>query len=362
MKIICKAQDLYSALNCCMLSHKPSKMPILQNALINSQDNSFITITGTNLEIAIKTRIAAKIQSDGNILLPLKPALRYLKREKENVILESSKESILLYTPNPQPDSELEISILGQSSADFPAIPQIESVYEYFAPDSLKHMLNIAKDFTSPDESRPVLTSILFESKQGQLSLIAADGFRMCIVKTETKLPDGEFCLPASTVSYVTRFLAGSIKLQYDKNHIVFNDSTHTLTSQLTQGTFPRYQQLIPTALPLMTAKCSGVLMQHRCEQSAAKIMRIYKNDTGLKLKMSSSTDYATDISDTYQATLQAEITGEGKVACDRSYMQRLSRWFAEINMEITTPSSPIKITNEDGSLIVVIMPFFVQW
>ncbi len=62
------------------------------------------------------------------------------------------------------------------------------------------------------------------------------------------------------------------------------------------------------------------------------------------------------------EAFIPATIKGEEKIAFSRNYMLEAAKMFSEITLEVTTPSSPIKIYGDLDGVTLVVMPMFVQW
>lgn len=371
MKVVCKAEDLRKALNCCRLGRTPP-LPVLRNVMIKAEERT-LTIAGTNLEMWSETRIPADIKEEGVILLPLALVLRFLSGEKENVILEKEKtgkqKHCTIKTPENGHWAQLVIPDIGLLVEDFPARPSAPEA-DCNMPDDFKHLLGVTREFAAHEESRPILTGVLFESKgeDGGFELAAADGFRLCIAKIAARIPQGRFTLPEQSCLFAYKYLVGPIRLGYDwgakpESHsarAVLTDGTHTLISQTIQGTFPTYRQLLPTGVPSMVVKCSGLDVQHRLMQCESQTVRITKHKKGgLWLVMRSSDDFE-DVE--FQGVIQAEITGEGKVAVNHKYLLGVSHFFTDMMMEVRTASSPIKVVDSDGKLTVLVMPMFVQW
>ena len=104
------------------------------------------------------------------------------------------------------------------------------------------------------DDSRPVLTGVDAVLEENQLTLAAADGFRLAVHHTavKEKVPERtEIIIPARALGELDRLLAEEedpveMTLNTTKTQVLFRLKTIELVAQLIQGTFPNYSQLIP--------------------------------------------------------------------------------------------------------------------
>src|SRR5438094_958222 len=107
----------------------------------------------------------------------------------------------------------------------------------------------------STDEARPVLTGVLVQVQQGNLTLAATDGHRLAV----RKLPasggaelDASLIVPARALAELSRVLKGEpgqveIIISKARNQIFFKAGNSELTSRLIDGKYPNYSQVIPS-------------------------------------------------------------------------------------------------------------------
>src|SRR5262249_31133538 len=106
------------------------------------------------------------------------------------------------------------------------------------------------------DDSRPVLTGVHTNLEGASLKLAASDGFRLSVF--ELPLEDAgsektEIVIPARAMQEINRLLAdedGDVTLQTNagKTQVLFRLTNVELVTQLIQGTFPNFSQLIPAS------------------------------------------------------------------------------------------------------------------
>ena len=115
----------------------------------------------------------------------------------------------------------------------------------------------------SSDESRQILTGVLWEIESGSLTLAATDSYRLSVRSLEVKGGAAEarnVVVPARTLGELARSLTGrggSVSTLVKENLIVFSikgdgdDQPELLIgSRFIEGEFPKYRQLIPEGYP----------------------------------------------------------------------------------------------------------------
>ena len=102
------------------------------------------------------------------------------------------------------------------------------------------------------DESRPVLTGVLFEIVDESIKLVSLDGYRMAIAGHEIEENENEekitAIVPSSTLAEVGRLLTndGTIKISITNSHILFQTGKTKMISRLIEGEYIKYRQIIP--------------------------------------------------------------------------------------------------------------------
>ena len=116
------------------------------------------------------------------------------------------------------------------------------------------------------DETRPVLSGVLWKFEKNKIKLVATDGYRLSIVGLEQKpgkkrskwqkdvkqaIGDG-LIIPARALRDVERlvdeFKTAEVKVNLvkDKNLVVFSFNDGEVSTRLIEGSFPNYSQVIP--------------------------------------------------------------------------------------------------------------------
>ena len=351
-------------------------LPITNNILL-STDQGRLKLAATNLEMAISCWIGAKVEEEGSITVNarlLSDFIGSLPNEKIEISLSPRSKTLKLKC------ARFEARISGIDAKDFPPIPKVEGgVSAKVDVNTLRHAVDHVAFAAATDESRPVLTGVNADFEADQLTLAAADGFRLAVYKLPLAEPvkqNVQVIIPARTLNELNRLAqdqedAISVKVDSDKGQIIFSLKNIELVSQLIQGSFPQYSQLIPqnfnsravvdTAQFLMATKTAAIFAR-----DGGGIVRLVMTPGGQKapgkLTVSARSEEVGDDTGEIDATVQGD---EAKIAFNGRYLADVLGVLGEqqVALEVTTPSSPgvIRPVGVDNYTHVV-MPMFVQW
>ena len=226
--------------------------------------------------------------------------------------------------------------------------------------ESFMSALRKVVPFTTPDDERPVLHTVLMESDGGgNMSLVAADGYRLVRAMVEgCDTPKMSVLIPRKTCILLPKLLNGRVQLGLSSdNSVIFSNGRVNLRTSTVQAVFPNYRGLIPTSKPNWTVNCPPASLLRVIKQlgTSSYIVRLSPKDGLLNISMS-------DSGDKFLASIPADMSGEGKVALDSKLLASTLELFSEARIEVTAPSSPVKITGKPEGIVAVVMPMFVSW
>jgi DNA polymerase-3 subunit beta len=349
-------------------------------------DQGMLMLSATNLEIAITTWIGAMIEEEGAITVPHR-----LLTDLVNS-LPSDRIDLDLQGPGDDGDastgSVLHLScgrsvthINGANPADFPPIPQVESgLTTGIDAGVLRTGIGLVAFSAASDESRPVLTGVELKLQESSLVMAAADGFRLAVYTDQLSQPLSEevkVIVPARTMQEVQRLVSDQsapvqVTLSPERGQVLFKLENVELVSQLLQGTFPNYEQLIPERYETRAVMELDDLK--RATQSAAVFARDGSNivrlemepeevSDGGRLKVSARSE---EVGDNLDELNIEQMDGEdAKIAFNVRYLQDIVNVLGrgKIAIEITNSSSPgVFRPAESDSYVHVVMPMYVQW
>ena len=252
MKVVCLQENLSAALSevgRAVASRTP--LPITSNVLI-ATDGGRLKLSATNLELTITNWIGARVEEEGVVTVPARLLTEFVgSLPSEEVTLTGGTSGKSLNVTC----ARFEANISGTDPEEFPPTPTVEDGLEVdIAPDLLKQAIDGVAFAAATEDSRPVLTGVQIELKEGTLVLAAADGFRLAVHETKVgeDLPDGgAIIVPSKSLQEVSRLSSGrdqpvKIKVNEGKTQVLFQFESAAVVSQLIQGTFPNYSQLVP--------------------------------------------------------------------------------------------------------------------
>ncbi|MFA5078007.1 MAG: DNA polymerase III subunit beta [Dehalococcoidia bacterium] len=349
-------------------------LPITQNVLI-STDESQLKLAATNLEIAISCWIGAKIESEGSITIPARVLTEFVGSLPSDVINLNLKHHTMELKCG-----RYEARINGLDAADFPPIPQVGDGFSTkVKAEDLKQAISQVAFAAATEESRPVLTGVQTEFEGNKLTMAAADGFRLAVHRTELSKAVKEkvaMIIPAKAYHELNRLMGADdqeieINLNAQKSQVLFKLKGIEMVSQLIQGTFPNYSQLIPqtygTKARIDVAEfLRAIKMAAIFARDGSGIARVIVTPGATveagKITISARAD---EIGDNV-GEIDALVDGEAaKIAFNARYLADVLSVVkqAQVSLEVTTPSNPgvirpVGVDNYDH----VVMPMFVQW
>ncbi len=357
-------------------------LPITNHVLI-STDESRLKLSATNLEVAVSCWIGAQIEDEGAVAIPaglLTDFVVSLPSDTIKMNVSSENQSMEIIC------AKSEAHISGQKAEDFPPIPRIgEGTTTSIDASVLRTAISQVVFAVAIDESRPVLTGVYAQFSGENLTLVAADGFRLAIYELpliEAVPEDIGVIIPARSLRELDRLLRDQedpieITINNTKSQILFNLKNREpkrdieIVSQLIQGTFPDYNQLIPQNhttsakinVPefLRTIRSASVFARDGSGIVRLAMMPENKSASG-KIEVSARAEEIGSNEDSIEASIEGE---EAKIAFNNKYLMDVFNALddKQVVLEVTTSSSPgVFRPVDEGSWKQVIMPMFVQW
>ena len=183
-----------------------STLPILSNILIETYKNN-LKLTATDLDIGITCVIPVEIHEQGAITIPAKRFSDIIKELPSETLEITTKKnnSVIIETETCQ------FKIMGLGFEEFPKVPEFrDKEVVRFDQGTLKQMLNLTSFAVSADETRYILSGILFKIQKNTLTLVSTDGKRLAIIDRKIKQDtdkDIHIIVPIKTIHELNRNL-----------------------------------------------------------------------------------------------------------------------------------------------------------
>jgi len=254
MRVSCLQENLIRGLNIVGRAvASRSTLPVLSNVLL-ATDRGQLKLTATNLEIGVNCWLGAKVEQEGAITVParlLTDFVNSLPPERIDLDLDTATQTLHLKC------ARFESNIKGIDAQEFPIVATASEGAEAtikLNPESLRRMIEQVVFASASDESRPILTGVLVQFNQNNLTLAAADGFRLSVRKADLMQNTHEMTevvIPARALVELARISTDQeepveVIITPARKQILFHLSNIDLVSQLIEGKFPDYNQIIP--------------------------------------------------------------------------------------------------------------------
>ena len=252
MKVSCLQENLAKGLGVVGRAVSPrSTLPVLGNVLL-ATDNGRLKLSATNLEVGINCWIGAKVEEEGATTVPARTFIdlvNALPPERVDLELIQRTQTLNLRA------GRSEANIKGIDAQEFPMVPVPEGEGGISVDcTALRTAIDQVAFAAATDESRPILTGVLAKFEGAQLTLAAADGFRLSVrtIPLPQAVPDPfSIIIPSRALVELGRISGEqedpiAITVTPTRNQVLFELSSIVLVSQLIDGNFPDYQQIIP--------------------------------------------------------------------------------------------------------------------
>lgn len=251
MKIIIQSGELKKYLGIVSrgVSSRP-QLPILSGVLLKAEKNE-VSLMATDLEVSFWLRLSAKVEGEGEVVIPAKIFSELISGLPTGIVTISVEKHIVKI----EADGIIS-EIVGQGAEDFPSIPRASKAQVLLRSGDFRQKVDRVCVSAARDDTRPVLTGVLWEINQDKVSLIATDGYRLSVDKltlSKTELEkETRLILPARSLQEISRILGETgvddFSLEFNKTNqqVIFKIGEIEVTSRLIAGEFPPYQQIMP--------------------------------------------------------------------------------------------------------------------
>lgn len=252
MKVTVLQENLAHGLNIVSRAVSPrSTLPVLANVLI-ATDEGRLRLSATNLELGITCWIGAKVEEEGSTTVPARTftdLVSTLPADHVEMSFNVRTQSLNVQCGASKTD------IKCIDAQEFPPMPVSDMDQNLqINVSEFKEMIQQVVFAASADEARPILTGVLFIAEEDTLTLVAADGFRLSVRKATLPSPVSEpikAVIPARALSELARIAGDNDKTVSlikppGRGQVIFRMENAELVSQLIDGNFPDYKQIIP--------------------------------------------------------------------------------------------------------------------
>lgn len=229
------------------ISTKHVTLPVLQCVLIET-DKDKLTLKATNLELGFEASLSASIKGEGVIAVPTSTLLQTIQyMSGKDVELQVEDTTLVVEGKGSK------TSIKSIPHEEFPKIPKLDVPGQVIPGQLFALGIKTTSFAASSSSIKPELGSVyVTQKKEHSLTFVATDSFRLMekTVPQKNLILDDSILLPhknAQELARVCEVRSGDPVFRVNENQcaLEFPDGVY-ITSRLTTGSFPDYEQIIP--------------------------------------------------------------------------------------------------------------------
>lgn len=273
MKVTVLQENLAHGLSVVSRAVSPrSTLPVLANILI-ATDEGRLRLSATNLELGITCWVPARIELEGSTTVPARTFGDLVNTlPSDQVLLSHDSATQTLNVRGGTSTNDIKC-IDAQEFPPLP-VPDLKGAVQLNVAD-FRDMIQQVAFAASSDEARPVLMGVLIQVEKDKLTMAAADGFRLSVRKANLSSPAPApltVIVPARALTELARVATDgeaslSMVVPKGRGQVLFHVKDVEVVSQLIDGTFPDYQQIIPRSHKSRTLVSTSALLK-ACKQA----------------------------------------------------------------------------------------------
>ena len=230
----------------------PSRTPKPILSCVKIIAGTDVHLLATDMEVGMNiTFNQAEIEEPGEIVIPADKLQSIVRESVDEVLsLEASEGTCTVK------GVDSHFTIFGHDAGQFPKVPEFEGEAQLeIQLAALQEGIEQSLFATAKESSRYALNGLLWEMDGKKLCLVATDGRRLAktrvaVMKSaEGMLPEGKIIVPAKTMAILDKIGSSDediVKIKLIDNKIVICCDHIVISSNLVEGTFPKYEDIIP--------------------------------------------------------------------------------------------------------------------
>ncbi|MFT3763746.1 MAG: DNA polymerase III subunit beta [Pseudoxanthomonas sp.] len=223
-------------------------LPVLANFLVQVH-NGQLSLTGTDLEVEMISRVAVDDAQDGETTIPARKLFEIVRAlpDGSKVTISQNGDKVTVQAGR----SRFTLATLPAN--DFPSVDEVEATERVSVAETvLKELIERTAFAMAQQDVRYYLNGLLFDLRDKTLRCVATDGHRLALCETTLEGSAGtkrQIIVPRKGVTELQRLLEGgdrALELEVGRAHIRVKRDDVSFTSKLIDGRFPDYEAVIP--------------------------------------------------------------------------------------------------------------------
>ena len=339
-------------------------LPVLANILLETTEKG-IRLSGTDLDIAVSTEVAADVETAGAITVPAKK-LSEIARELPPSpvrIATSGEQRVTLDC------GRSHFRLLGLPRDEFPSFPNIKFNESWrVRSGELQKLISHTSFAVSTEESRPILNGVLWELRPDLMRMVATNGHRLAKMQVPIKssgMPSADLIVPPKALEQIRRLFPADEELEIARgeNHLGFRSPFTAVYTRLIEGPYPNYEQVIPKDNDKHAIADKAALI------SALKRMSVIASDQTHRIRMAFNAGmvkFSVQTPDLGDAQDELPVRYEGDpldIGFNASYLLEILRFMPtdEIRLTFRAPERAATLEpeqwNDPAQYLCLVMP-----
>lgn len=339
-------------------------LPVLANILVETTDKG-IRLSGTDLDIAVSTEVAADVETSGAITIPAKK-LSEIARELPPSPVKMAAVGEQRVTLD---CGRSHFKILGLPRDEFPSFPTVRFNESWrIRSGDLQKLISHTSFAVSTEESRPILNGVLWELKPESMRMVATNGHRLAKMEVPIKssgAPAADLIVPPKALDQIRKLFPADEELEIARgdNHLGFRSPFTSVFTRLIEGPYPNYDQVIPKDNDRVAIADKVALI------SALKRMSVIASDQTHRIRLSFNSGmlkFSVQTPDLGEATDELAVRYNGDqldIGFNASYLLEILRYIPtdEVRLTFKAPERAATVEpegwNDPSSYLCLVMP-----
>jgi DNA polymerase-3 subunit beta len=226
--------------------------PILRCVKIDAAKDG-VRIFGTDLEVGVNCLLpAVDVKEPGQVVVPAARLAAVVRESADETLLIEAKEGLCEVK-----GADSHFSIYGQEPSQYPPVPAFSGTADVeLMLDNLRTGISQVLFATARESTRYAINGVLWEIKGKKLTLVATDGRRLARTRVNLvgnpseKAAASKPIVPAKTMSLLEKLAPNEkdkVVVRLVDNQVMFACGNVVICSNLVEGNFPKYEDIIPS-------------------------------------------------------------------------------------------------------------------
>lgn len=278
MKCICEKEQLLNGISVVSrLATTRATLPILQNIFIEVRKDGLL-LRATDLEQTLEAVVPAEVTETGQLTIPARMLSEYLANNGDHSLtLETNDLTLHLNSTNHR------ATFRGLPAEEYPTLPEAKAQTTItLSATELVATLSSVLFAAAVDDSRPVLSGMLWRFHEGNFELVATDGYRLAYAKLANPGQiSGDYVIPRRAIQELVRVVDGeSVTVAFAGTQVTFTTGKTKLTSRILEGKFPDFAAILPKKKTISVVLAASALVR------SLKLASLFSRDSAYSTKL----------------------------------------------------------------------------